>query len=569
MEIKQISIKDLKHCPANMRKPQSKKHLGDILPSIRQLGVVQSLVVRPNCEGFEVVAGGRRLAAASIVAEETGADMMLPCGIMADGDDAAALEISMIENLGRKTPDPIQQYLAFSKLHKEGRSVEDIAALFGITTQLVNKRMALGNLNPKIHKLFQNEDLDAGDLQTLTLASKERQKEWLCLYHSEEERAPSSWRLKDWICGGDQISVDVALFDLNAFEGETVTDLFEDNVCFANAEQFWTAQNEALAAMKDAYLADGWPEVVVQDVGDHFASWDYEETPRETGGRIYIEVSRDGTVTAHEGLLTRREAANLKAAENGEVVKPVSSERTELIAAAETYVSLHRHAAVRTKLATTPDVAYRLMVAEFIKNRRSRAEYTGNAEIADSVENAAYSKRFATQSRKAIDVLGLGKNLEFLLGDSHRLSVEDIFAKLTHLTDKQVMQIAAVAAAENLESGSMIVDVLGEYLDVDMTPDWRSDDTFLGLIRAKDLISALLKQVAGKKVADQNLTATGKVMKGIIRDFLTGENGRTKVEGWTPNWFKFPFTSYVRDDGLKEITDKKTRKGFLKSLKAR
>ncbi len=83
-----------------------------------------------------------------------------------------------------------------------------------------------------------------------------------------------------------------------------------------------------------------------------------------------------------------------------------------------------------------------------------------------------------------------------------------------------------------------------------MTADWQAEDPFFDLIRNKGLISAILKQVAGKKVADANLTATGKVMKNIIRDCLTGSNGRKRVENGLPKYFRFPLRPTFAMTGL-------------------
>ena len=45
----------------------------------------------------------------------------------------------------------------------------------------------------------------------------------------------------------------------------------------------------------------------------------------------------------------------------------------------------------------------------------------------------------------------------------------------------------------------------------------------------------------GKPVAKANIAEKGKTQKAIIRDYLTGTNGRAKVEGWLPGWMEFPF----------------------------
>jgi ParB-like chromosome segregation protein Spo0J len=73
------------------------------------------------------VAGRRRFAAALAVAEDGGGSEPLPCAVIEAGDDAAALEASLIENIARLDPDEVSRWESFVRLVREGRSPEDIA----------------------------------------------------------------------------------------------------------------------------------------------------------------------------------------------------------------------------------------------------------------------------------------------------------------------------------------------------------------------------------------------------------------------------------------------------------
>ena len=70
----------------------------------------------------------------------------LPCLVLAATDDAAALEISLAENLERLPMEPFDQHEAFAHLVKRGQRVETIAARFGVTERLVQQRLALAGL---------------------------------------------------------------------------------------------------------------------------------------------------------------------------------------------------------------------------------------------------------------------------------------------------------------------------------------------------------------------------------------------------------------------------------------
>jgi len=71
MKLQHIKIENLKTTAINVRK-KGGKEIGDLLPSIRSLGLLQPLLVRKNCEGYEIVAGQRRYHALVKLVEETG-----------------------------------------------------------------------------------------------------------------------------------------------------------------------------------------------------------------------------------------------------------------------------------------------------------------------------------------------------------------------------------------------------------------------------------------------------------------------------------------------------------------
>src|ERR1019366_9104902 len=117
MELRNIDYSKLTVSPLNMRYGAD-PDVSDILPTIRKRGIYMPLLVRPNGgpETFEIVAGSRRFKAAGIIREEAGEIEPLPCAIMADGDDAAALEASLIENIARLDPDEMSQHECFARL---------------------------------------------------------------------------------------------------------------------------------------------------------------------------------------------------------------------------------------------------------------------------------------------------------------------------------------------------------------------------------------------------------------------------------------------------------------------
>lgn len=153
---------------------------------------------------------------------------------------------------------------------------------------------------------------------------------------------------------------------------------------------------------------------------------------------------------------------------------------------------------------------------------------------------------FAERRRAAAEFLGLGKDADTVLGRCGAGGAADVFARLLGLADEAVLAVAAVVMAESLEAGSDEAEAAGVWLKVDIGRFWAPDDAFFDLIRDRETVNAMLKEVGGKKVADGNLAEKVKTQKTILRDFVAGTNGRTKVEGWTPKWMAFPAQAYTR-----------------------
>jgi len=554
MELAHIPLDQLKISPLNMRHGRKAPDISDILPSIRARGIQQPLLVRKNGKGYEIVAGRRRFFCAKTIAKEDDAVAKLPCAIMAAGDDAAALEASLIENVARCDPDEMTRYETYSRLVEEGRTLSEIAEVFGVTELAVKRALALGNLLTTIREAYRNEDIDAQTIRHLTLATGKQQAEWFKLFEDPEQRAPGGWQLKQWLFGGE-IKTDVALFPLDTYKGQIVADLFAEVGYFDDLEQFWTLQNHAIAASRDAFLTAGWTDFVVLDAGDRFQTWEHVQVSKKDGGRIYIEVRGTGEVITHKGFITSKEhQRRLTGSANGNNKKDDAELRPELTKAAQNYLDLHRHAAVRHSLLNHPSVALRLMVAHAIGGSslwqtKPDPQRADKEEIAESVGGSKAATAFAKERGPILKMLGLpahGHSVVRSNGDDYH--VVSLFVTLLKLSDKEVMQVMAYIMAETLQAGTSVIEALGCHLKVNMADYWKPDETFFNLLGDKPAINTMLRHIGGKKVADGNVTTTAKAQKNIIRDFLKGE-GRKEVEGWLPHYMQFPFKAYIKGRG--------------------
>lgn len=560
MKLDFVSIDKLVIAKANMRHGKQ-PDLSDILPTIRARGVFQTLVVRPHGDSdlFEILAGSRRYRASLIVAEERRASgdaepVMLPCAIIDAGDDAAAVEASLIENHARLDPDEVTQWEGFVRLIKEGRNPEDIAATFGLPDLAVRRILALGNLLPRIRNLYRKGDIDGASIRHLTLASKTQQRDWLAMVDNPDVRAPTGQSLRNWLFGGQSISVKQALFDIATYEGTIVADLFGEGGYFGSKDEFWAAQNAAIVEKRDAYLVEGWREVVLLEPGETFHSWQHQKAPKRKGGRIYVATRTNGEVSFHEGYVTEKEA---RAIAKGEAIETGTKvPRPELSSGLVSYVDLHRHAAARAALLRSPPLALRLMVAHLIKGSplwsvRVESQIARHDATTESVEVSAGEVLFDTRRREALAMLGLSPEAATIVGNGDRFA--GLFAKLATLDDDAVMQIMALCMGETLSAGSVAVELIGTQLEVDMADWWEADDALFDLIRDRAVLVEMVGEVAGEMVAQANKSEKTKVLKQIIRDHLDGADGRPQRERWVPRWMRFPPAAYTERGGVPMI----------------
>ena len=325
----------------------------------------------------------------------------------------------------------------------------------------------------------------------------------------------------------------------------------------------WSAQQAEIEKRKAQYLEDGWSAVEIVPPQSHFSSWEHEKAPKRKGGRIYIAVNNRGEVTFHEGYVTTKEGQRLRKAESEGIDVAVMPKvvRPEITSTMNDYVSLHRHAAVRSALATKPQMALRVMVAHAICGSRLwkvevQDQRSRNKAVTESIETCVAEARFDECRRAVLAVLGFDP--EALSVTSDHLSrhwVEQVFARLLELPDAVVMEVLGVVMAETLAAGSELIESLGIELGIDMANYWVADTAFHDLIRDREVLTAVLGEIGGATVAQAHAGEKAKTIKSVINDFLTGEKDRPKVDRWVPRWMAFPPSAYTQRGGVATVTN--------------
>ncbi len=195
MNIQSIALNRLIPSSANVRKTGASTGIEELAASIAAHGLLQNLQVRSlNGKGkYEVVAGGRRLAALKLLAKgkQIAKDSEIPCNVL---DDQDAAEISLAENVMRVPMHPADQFEAFHALAETGKGPEEIAARFGTTPTIVRQRLKLASVSPRLLEAYRAEEMTLDELMAFTVSDDHEAQEAVWMNLPPFNRSPSAIR---------------------------------------------------------------------------------------------------------------------------------------------------------------------------------------------------------------------------------------------------------------------------------------------------------------------------------------------------------------------------------------
>ena len=142
----------------------------ELAASIREVGILQPLVVRSTEGGFELIAGERRLRAA----KEAGLDRV-PVLIRQAGDNES-MELALVENLQREDLNPLETAAAYQALMEGfGLTKEQLAHRLGKSRAAVTNTLRLAQLPDRIRSLLADGKLTEGHARALLGLETEEQ----------------------------------------------------------------------------------------------------------------------------------------------------------------------------------------------------------------------------------------------------------------------------------------------------------------------------------------------------------------------------------------------------------
>ena len=158
----------------NHRKTFKDASLQELAESIREVGILQAIAVRPRTEGgYEIIYGERRYRASLLAGAKT-----IKATIYNNVTDDEAEDMSLSENLQREQVRPTEEAKAFKRLLEKGRyDMYSLTARFGRSEKYIYTRLKLNELYAPIGELLDNETITVSVAEEISTYEPDIQKD--------------------------------------------------------------------------------------------------------------------------------------------------------------------------------------------------------------------------------------------------------------------------------------------------------------------------------------------------------------------------------------------------------
>jgi ParB family chromosome partitioning protein len=160
--VRQIEVGEIGPNPFQPRTRFDDDSLRDLSASIKATGVLQPVLVRHQADGFQLVAGERRLRAAQLAGLER-----IPA-IVRDVDDREMMELALIENIQREDLNPIDEAKAYKALvGGVGLTHDELSERVGKQRSSISNSLRLLGLPVEVQEMVSRGTLTAGHARAL------------------------------------------------------------------------------------------------------------------------------------------------------------------------------------------------------------------------------------------------------------------------------------------------------------------------------------------------------------------------------------------------------------------
>jgi ParB family transcriptional regulator, chromosome partitioning protein len=170
-DLQQIPLVSIRPNPHQPRQTFGAASLEELRASIAAFGVLVPIIVRAHGDGYELIAGERRVRAAQAAGLET-----IP-GIVRPSDDRESLEVAIIENLQRENLDALEEAMGFQHLMEAyAFTQEQVAERVGKSRPSIANALRLLSLSDAIKQYVRDGKLSAGHARAILSLPPERRE---------------------------------------------------------------------------------------------------------------------------------------------------------------------------------------------------------------------------------------------------------------------------------------------------------------------------------------------------------------------------------------------------------
>ena len=158
----EIPVDQVRPNPRQPREVFDEEAMAELVHSIREIGLLQPVVVRPNGDGYELIMGERRWRATREAGLST-----IPA-IVRETDDTAMLRDALLENLHRSQLNPLEEAAAYQQLLDDFECTHDeLAGRIGRSRPQISNTLRLLKLSPAVQRRVAAGVLSAGHARAL------------------------------------------------------------------------------------------------------------------------------------------------------------------------------------------------------------------------------------------------------------------------------------------------------------------------------------------------------------------------------------------------------------------
>ncbi len=168
----ELRVEEIKPNPYQPRKQFDDEKLKELADSIATHGVFTPILVKKGIQGYELIAGERRLRASKLAQKET-----IPA-IIVDFDDQQMMEIALLENIQREDLNAIEEAAGYAKIiEKLNYTQEQLAQRIGKSREHVANMLRLLKLPKSIQQYVLDGQLSMGHVRALLSVEDEEKME--------------------------------------------------------------------------------------------------------------------------------------------------------------------------------------------------------------------------------------------------------------------------------------------------------------------------------------------------------------------------------------------------------